>query len=106
MAYVRGPDTTDLDRTLVWVDRKGVAVPLSDVHRPYASPRISPDGRQIAVSILESGNYQIWVCEPASGGTAFKFTVSYKCSGKLVKPIVVFSLSKSMELLGTTSRNP
>jgi eukaryotic-like serine/threonine-protein kinase len=62
MAYVPGPDTPpDLDRTLVWVDRKGVAVPLSDVHRPYASPRISPDGRRIAVSILESGNYQIWI---------------------------------------------
>jgi Tol biopolymer transport system component len=61
MAYVPGPDTTDLDRTLVWVNRKGIAVPLSDVHRPYASPRISPDGRRIAVSILESGNYQIWI---------------------------------------------
>jgi hypothetical protein len=61
MAYVPGSDTTDLDRTLVWVDRKGIAVPLSDVHRPYASPRISPDGRRIAVSILESGNYQIWI---------------------------------------------
>jgi Tol biopolymer transport system component/predicted Ser/Thr protein kinase len=61
MAYVPGPDTTDLDRTLVWVNRKGVAVPASDVHRPYASPRISPDGRRIAVSILESGNYQIWI---------------------------------------------
>jgi len=62
MAYVPGSDTTtNLDRTLVWVDRKGMAVPLSDVHRPYASPRISPDGRRIAVSILESGNYQIWI---------------------------------------------
>jgi eukaryotic-like serine/threonine-protein kinase len=67
MAYVRGPDTTDLDRTLVWVNRKGVAVPVSDVHRPYASPRISPDGQRIAVSILESGNYQIWVYDLERG---------------------------------------
>jgi serine/threonine-protein kinase len=42
MAYVPGPDSTDFDRTLVWVNRNGVAVPVSDVHRPYASPRISP----------------------------------------------------------------
>jgi eukaryotic-like serine/threonine-protein kinase len=35
MAYVPGPDTTDLDRTLVWVDRRGVAVDVSDVHRSY-----------------------------------------------------------------------
>jgi tricorn protease-like protein len=67
MAYVPGPDTTDLDRTLVWVNRKGVAVSLSDVHRPYASPRISPDGKQIAVSILESGNYQIWIYDLERG---------------------------------------
>src|SRR6266852_1860337 len=67
MAYVPGPDTTNLDRTLVWVNRKGVAVSLSDVHRPYASPRISPDGRQIAVSILESGNYQIWIYDLERG---------------------------------------
>jgi len=67
MAYVPGSDTTDLDRTLVWVNRKGVAVPVSDVHRPYASPRISPDGRRIAVSILESGNYQIWIYDLERG---------------------------------------
>jgi eukaryotic-like serine/threonine-protein kinase len=67
MAYVPGPDTTDLDRTLVWVNRRGVAVPVSDVHRPYASPRISPDGRRIAVSILESGNYQIWIYDLERG---------------------------------------
>src|SRR5262249_48612568 len=67
MAYIRGPDTTDLDRTLVWVNRKGVAVPVSDVHRPYASPRISPDGQRIAVSILESGNYQIWIYDLERG---------------------------------------
>jgi serine/threonine-protein kinase len=67
MAYVPGPDSTDLDRTLVWVDRKGVAVPVSDVHRPYASPRISPDGQRIAVSILESGNYQIWIYDLERG---------------------------------------
>src|SRR5712692_4973071 len=67
MAYVPGPDTTDLDRTLVWVNRKGVAIPVSDVHRPYASPRISPDGRRIAVSILESGTYQIWIYDLERG---------------------------------------
>src|SRR5712692_8709828 len=67
MAYVPGPDTTDLDRALVWVNRKGVAVPVSDVHRAYASPRISPDGRRIAVSILESGTYQIWIYDLERG---------------------------------------
>jgi len=67
MAYIPGPDTTDLDRTLVWVNRNGVAVPVSDVRRPFASPRISPDGRRIAVSILESGNYQIWIYDLERG---------------------------------------
>jgi eukaryotic-like serine/threonine-protein kinase len=67
MAYVPGPDTMDLDRTLVWVDRKGVAIPVSDLHRPYTSPRVSPDGRRIAVSILESGTYQIWIYDLERG---------------------------------------
>ena len=67
MAYVPGPDTTDVDRTLVWVNRNGLAVPVSDMHRPYASPRISPDGQRIAVSILESGNYQIWIYDLERG---------------------------------------
>ncbi|HEX9160797.1 MAG TPA: protein kinase [Thermoanaerobaculia bacterium] len=35
---------------LVWVDRNGKADPVSTLRRDYATPRISPDGRQVAVA--------------------------------------------------------
>lgn len=47
LVYVpRGPS---LPNELVWVNRKGVATPVSDIRREYDNPRISPDRGQIAV---------------------------------------------------------
>jgi serine/threonine-protein kinase len=37
--------------SLVWVDRHGAAQPLAAPSRSYRAPRLSPDGRQIAVGI-------------------------------------------------------
>ena len=39
------------ERTLVWVDRIGKAIPLSAPPRRYVWPRLSPDGRRLAVGI-------------------------------------------------------
>jgi Tol biopolymer transport system component len=47
-------------KTLVWVDRKGIEEPLAAPSRGYQQPRLSPDGRRIAVQIEDRGN-QIWV---------------------------------------------
>ena len=38
-----------LPNELVWVNRKGVATPVSNIRREYDSPRISPNRGQIAV---------------------------------------------------------
>lgn len=46
-------------RTLVWVDRKGGAEPLSLPARSYLHPRISPDSRQLAVEI-EGPNHDFY----------------------------------------------
>jgi len=51
------------DRQLVWVDRDGNSEPLSFEPGPYYSPRLSPDGRQIAVA----GNEAIWVLDLPRG---------------------------------------
>jgi eukaryotic-like serine/threonine-protein kinase len=52
--------------TLVWVDRKGKAEPVSTRQADYQSPRISPDGTRIAVSMAGTdGNRDIWVVETA-----------------------------------------
>jgi len=50
-------------RMLVWVDRSGNEQPLSAPARLYQNPRISPDGRRLAVSIGEQGREHIWTCD-------------------------------------------
>jgi serine/threonine-protein kinase len=59
----------DRNRTMMWVDRKGAAVPLPAPLRAYANPSVSPDGQRIAVNIagerLES--WDIWIYEQSRG---------------------------------------
>jgi serine/threonine protein kinase len=47
--------------TLVWVDRKGNEVPLPASSNDYQSLKISPDGTKVAVSMITSGNQDIWI---------------------------------------------
>jgi hypothetical protein len=58
------------NRSLVWVDRHGAVQPLPAAHQGYEFPRLSPDGRQLAVSITGGPNAarrDIWVYEFARG---------------------------------------
>ncbi len=48
------PQEEDPKRTLVWVDQKGNEEPLEAPPNSYSLPRISPDGKRIA---LEVGSY-------------------------------------------------
>ncbi len=50
-------------RTLVWVNREGKEEPLGAPQNNYIYPKISPDGRQIALSVAEqdSGGMDIWI---------------------------------------------
>ena len=54
LAYARGGVAAP-DRTLVLVDRKGVATDLPLSPRPFGSPRFSPDGKRLAFSIGSGG---------------------------------------------------
>jgi len=60
---VYGPSTSTggLNRTLVWVDRKGQEEPLAAEPQSYQSPRISPDGSRLAITIDETGGSDIWI---------------------------------------------
>jgi hypothetical protein len=49
LAYV--PGTVSEQRSLVWVDRQGREQPLGAEPRAYATPRVSPDGTRIAVTM-------------------------------------------------------
>ena len=53
--------------TLMWVDRQGEATPITDIEQPYLVPRLSPDGRRLALTIVdeETGRRDIWILELA-----------------------------------------
>jgi serine/threonine-protein kinase len=54
-----GVRVESIERVLVWVDREGKEQPLEVPPRPYISPRLSPDGNRIAVTI-QAANDEIW----------------------------------------------
>jgi eukaryotic-like serine/threonine-protein kinase len=68
LVYLPGGETNALtaqETTLVWVDRDGNEEILPQA-RNFGRWAVSPDGRQLAVSILDSGNNQdIWVYDLA-----------------------------------------
>jgi Tol biopolymer transport system component len=49
---------------MMWVNRNGAAQPLPAPAQVYVQPRISPDGRKIAVGLSEKDN-QIWIYDLA-----------------------------------------
>ncbi|HEY6064806.1 MAG TPA: protein kinase, partial [Thermoanaerobaculia bacterium] len=60
---------------LVWLDRSGREIGSVGSPANQANPRISPDGKRIAVDIVDdqTGNMDIWVYN-ASGGVASRLT--------------------------------
>ena len=59
----------DERRSLVWVDRQGNEEPIVVDARPFSSPHLSPDGRQIVIEVGESStalaqtgdNPDVWI---------------------------------------------
>jgi Tol biopolymer transport system component len=53
-------------RTLVWVDRAGTEEQIAAPTRSYEAPRISPDGKQLALAITDQeGDIWVWDLERA-----------------------------------------
>ena len=60
LVYV--PGGTLAEERLVWVSRNGTEQALAAPPRSYITPRISPDGRRVAMTIVEQGNgNQVWL---------------------------------------------
>jgi serine/threonine-protein kinase len=70
---VYAPSVPQNGRSLVWVDRRGVAAPLAAPPRAYDFPAISPDGQGIAVRISDGARSDLWVYRPA-GDTLNRLT--------------------------------
>jgi serine/threonine-protein kinase len=60
LVYVTGAAGVGTARTLTWVDRQGRETPIGAPPRPYAFPRLSPDGMRVATSVIEQ-NPDIWL---------------------------------------------
>ena len=62
LAYVPG-NAKPPARTLAWVDRAGNAKILPVPPRVYSAPRLSPDGKQLAIQINDFGDLAVWIYE-------------------------------------------
>jgi serine/threonine-protein kinase len=88
LVYVPGTGEVPL-RSLVWVDRAGRRVSITSTHKPYAAPRLSPDGKRLALW-LGFDVADIWTYDLARDGlTRLTFgsdnhTVAWSPDGKLV----------------------
>ncbi|HVH28778.1 MAG TPA: protein kinase [Vicinamibacterales bacterium] len=67
LLYAPGGTFPPPERSLAWVDRNGTAEPLPLASRPYASPRLSPDGRRLLV--WTQGDRNVWVHDLSRGVT-------------------------------------
>jgi len=53
--------------TLVWMSLDGRTTPVAQQARRYAYPRLSPDGRRIAVVVDDNGKSDVWIYDLALG---------------------------------------
>ncbi len=74
LVYLPG-NTAWPKRSLVWVDHQGKTLALPLPPQTYLFPRLSPDHRRLAVSIIDqqTGNVDVWICVLARG-TSTRFT--------------------------------
>jgi Tol biopolymer transport system component len=80
LAYVPGGVLAN-QRTLVWVDRKGVEQILPASAHSYRTPRLSPDGRRLALTIDEAES-NVWLYDLARDTlTRLTFQGTYNLMG-------------------------
>jgi serine/threonine-protein kinase len=61
LVYVPGAPAPLVPRQLLKVDREGNATPLVEDRRDYWRPRLSPDGRHVAVEVRTDRGVHIWI---------------------------------------------
>ena len=71
LAFIPGGLAGGTPVTLALVNRNGEKTPLNVAPQPYFQPRISPDGRQLAVEVNDGKDANIWVYD-LSGTTSMR----------------------------------
>jgi serine/threonine-protein kinase len=60
------PGSVAQSRSLVWIDRNGKEEATGAPQRPYANPRVSPDGKRVAVEVSDQ-EQAIWIWDYMRG---------------------------------------
>jgi Tol biopolymer transport system component len=98
LVYVPSRPTTP--RSLIWVDRAGRETPIPGLPlRPYSTPRLSPDGTKIAVSISDLDE-DVWIWDVVRGGLSQFTKTPLRDDGPVWTPdgkSIVFSSNRSGE---------
>jgi serine/threonine-protein kinase len=66
LAYATGSTRVE-PYPAVWVDARGGTTPLLAEAGVYANPQISPDGSRLALTVLRSDNWDVWVYDIERG---------------------------------------
>ncbi len=66
LVYAAGGPHVRAAAQLVWVDRGGRIDPITPEPRAFSVPRVSPDGRRIAV-VVDAANQRVWVYDIGRG---------------------------------------
>ena len=76
LAFVRGPVSASSSQfDLALVDRHGTRQPLKLPPGPYEYPRLSPDGKQIAVGSDDGKDAIVWIYDVSGAGSIRRLTV-------------------------------
>jgi serine/threonine-protein kinase len=78
LVYVPGPTTTAVQTDLALLDQQSGMTSLKLPPRPYEFPRVSPDGKQVAVGVNDGNTANIWIYELSGASSIRQLTFGGK----------------------------
>jgi len=60
LIYATGGMLPDMQKSLVWVDQRGIEQPITPLQMPFFAPRLSPDGQRITY-VTAAREWQVYV---------------------------------------------
>ncbi|TDI47528.1 MAG: serine/threonine-protein kinase, partial [Acidobacteria bacterium] len=61
LAFVRG--SVGVERSLLWVERDGQWSAITERKGTFSHPRLSPNGKRLAITILKDGINDVWILD-------------------------------------------